>query len=240
MCGPSGQEEQLAGEQASFASTLQANYATQFGAQSSILSSLNNAMSPIVAAGPNQQGFSAQELSTLNTSALNNGAAAARNAEQSTAGALAGRGGGGSSGLMSGVDQQIKAGVASNAAGQTAGALNSIQQQDYATGRANFFQAVGGQQTLAGLYAPSQYAQNANTGTGQAFQDASSISEQQGQEEADIAGGITSVAEMGLSGGFSGLSGLFKSAPTAGNPNANVPLGALPTNTQTGSFVSLL
>lgn len=215
MCGPSKQQEQIAGQQASFAGTLQSNYATQFGAQSAILSSLNNAMSPIVAAGPNQQGYSAQELSALNAHAINTAGGAYKNAAQAVSGQLAGRGG--DSGLTSGVDAQIKGSLASSAAGNASNALNTIATQNYDVGRQNFFNAASGQRALAGLYDPTGYAGQGTGASNAAFGDATKVQDEKNQEESEIAGGIASIgmdaATFGVGaaggGGFvGGLKGL--------------------------------
>ena len=81
MCGPSGQQKSIANSQQGFFSQLQSSYAQNFGAQSAILSSLNNALEPILQGGPNQMGFSAAENAALTGSAINNAATANRNAQ---------------------------------------------------------------------------------------------------------------------------------------------------------------
>lgn len=210
-CGPSNQEKSLAGQQASFSSLLSSNYQQQFANQSDILSSLNHAMSPIVSAGPNQQGFSGAELADLNTRAINNTGAAYRNAAQATGANLAGRSNlglpGGSSGLISGVDKQIRGAQASQAAGQLAGEQNEIGLKNYETGRENFFNAASGQRALAGLYNPTGYAGEATGANAQAFGQADKISNEENQKSASILGGITSLATDALTFGAGGLAG---------------------------------
>ena len=114
MCGPSQEQKNLEAEQASFTATLQQDYAQTFAANQEILSTLNSVLQPIVQAGPNQQGFSAQENSALNSQAINSTA----QGYQQTADALGRQenaAGGGTSFLPSGVNAQINAGVASAA-----------------------------------------------------------------------------------------------------------------------------
>lgn len=207
MCGPSSQQQMLAGQSQSMASEFQANFRKQFENQSSILASLNNALSPMVAAGPNQHGFSPDELAALNTKIINTGGAAARNAAQATGTALAGRGGGGDSGLESGVDQQIKATIASKAAGDIANAQNNVQLQDFETGRQNFFNAVSGQKALAGLYDPTAYGSLGLKGNETAFGEATKVQDMKNQKEAAIAGGITSLATGALTFGMGAVQG---------------------------------
>jgi hypothetical protein len=205
MCGPSHQQEQLAGQATSFASTLQSNYNTQFSNQSDVLSKLNQTMSPILAAGPNQQGYSPQELSTLNSRAISNAGGTYKNAAQAVGGQLAGRGG--DSGLTSGVDAQIKAGLASSAAGNASNALNTIQTNNYDVGRDNFYKAAGAQQTLAKLYDPNATGDLANSEGQAAFGEVTKVQDEKNQEQQAIAGGIESIAGIALTGGAGAMGG---------------------------------
>jgi hypothetical protein len=175
-----------------------------------LIQSLNKSLSPLVATGPNQQGFSAPELASLNTAAINNSGAASRNATQAAQGALAGRGG--DSGLQSGVDQQIIGSIKSNSANQLAGAQNQIAQANYATGRANYFNGVSGLSGLAGLQ--SNKGDEAIGGNANAFKDADTISNETNAEQAAIAGGIASIGMdaatfgVGAAGGGGFMGGL--------------------------------
>lgn len=206
-CGPSSQEQGLAASQNSFSSLLSSDFQQQFASQNSVLNNINAAMNPIVAAGPNQQGFSSAELADLNTKAINNSGAANRNAAQAASSQLAGRGGGGSSGLESGVDKQIRGSIASQQAGNLANTENNIDTQNYETGRQNFFNAAAGQRALAGLYNPSSYAGDANQAESSAFGQADKISDEENQKSAAIEGGITSLAMDAATFGAGGLAG---------------------------------
>jgi len=220
MCGPSGAEKYSASQETSLAQMLQANFQTTFGEQQSVLKSLNNSLSPILAAGPNQQGFNAPELANLNTTAINASGAAARNAEQAAGNALAGRGGGGSSGLESGVDQQIKAGIASTATGQLAAQQNQIQAANYATGRQNFFNAVNGENAIAGQYNPSSYGGEASNANQAAFTMADKIQQEAAQAQAEEISGITSLAMDAGGAILGGISGVQNSPAGASQPGA--------------------
>jgi hypothetical protein len=217
MCGPSGSSEQLAGSADSLASIANANYNQRFADQSALLGGLSNVLTPISQAGPSQQGFSAGQLATLNTQAIDSTGAAAKNAAQATQGALAGRGG--SSGLQSGVDAQILAGQKSAAAGQLAGQQLGIQQANYQQGNQNWQQANAGLLALGQQYNPAAFGQQAQSANSNAFQEADQIQQEKNQEQADIAGGITSLAVDaatfgagaagggGFAGGLSALKG---------------------------------
>jgi hypothetical protein len=163
-------------------------------------------------AGPNQTGFSAQEDAALNTNAIDTTGAAAANVERTIGNETAGRNDSGNL-PESGVDQGLKENAASAAAGQTASEELGITEADYATGRANFNAATSAEEGVAGQYGSgaSSTMSGANEANKNAFGEESEITQQQDQEEADIAGGVTSLAEAGLTGGMSlaagGLSG---------------------------------
>jgi hypothetical protein len=170
MCGPSPQQTAEAASQEAFAQTLQANYNTNFANNEAILGHLTNVLTPIAEAGPNQQGFSAGEKATLNTNAIDTTGANYNNAARAVQGQLSGRGTPG--GPQSGVDQQINASIASQAAGQASTEENQIEQADYATGRANFNNAVSGLGGVAAQYNPNGSASVANSGASAAYSEA--------------------------------------------------------------------
>lgn len=196
MCfgGPSASEKNLAGNEASLADQLHSDYQTQFAGQQSTLQELsgmlnNNTVLP---------GWSPPELAAVNTQTIDSNAAAARNATQAanTVGAAKG----GSSGLTSGVQQQIDAGIASSAANSLASQQSQITQADYAQGQINKQQTESGLETLAGIQAPVSYA-NAATGANQAgFSEASTIEQQQQQAQASELGLVTSLAGAAVPG----------------------------------------
>jgi len=196
MCGPSGDEKSLQASSEGFASTLQKNYGELFKGMSDVLGSISKTFTPIVAAGPSQRGFSPEESAALQTQAVTSSAAAARNAEQAARSFGAGQGGGGTSGLTSGIQQQIEAGIASQGAQAEASKLGQIEAADWQTGRENYWKAAGGLQALGTQYAGA--ASGAQGGAinenAQAFGQADTIQQQQNQEQAAIASGITGLA----------------------------------------------
>jgi hypothetical protein len=218
-CGPSKAEKDQAAASASFSKTLQSNYATRFGQQSDVLSAINRAMSPILAAGPSQRGFSAEERAALNTAAINNAGAASRNAQQAAANFGAGQGGGGT-GIISGVQRQIEGSIASSAANQLAGAENQITQADYAQGNQNYWKAQGGMEQLSQGYSPNAAMSGSIEQGKEAFGQAKDVYAQQQQEDQAIAGGITSLASMAAGGIGGGISGVANSAAGASQPAA--------------------
>lgn len=222
MCGPTDQEKQLQGQSQSFATMLQGNYGTLFGQQQNVLNSINKSLSPVLAAGPSQQGFSAQEKAALNTQAINSAGAASRSAQQATANFGAGQGGGSGSGLISGVQKQLQSAVASQSAGQLASAQNQITQADYAQGNTNYWKAQGGMNQLAEGLSPNSAQGGAITENQSSFGQANQIQQQQAQEDQAIAGGIAGlamdVALPGVGGAISGgsMGGGFSGALQGG------------------------
>src|ERR1700676_4802870 len=116
--GPSSAEQSIATNEQSLGQTLGDAFHEQFGQQEGVLGNLNQQLTPIANLGPSQQGFSPQELAAMNSAAINNAGAAARNAQQQTGAILAGEGGGGTSGLTSGIEAQIRGSEASAAANE--------------------------------------------------------------------------------------------------------------------------
>jgi hypothetical protein len=212
--GPSKQEEGIANSAQSFSNTLQANYGQAFGEQQDTLKNLNAEIQKIET-GQTGQGFGAEELAAKNTAAINSAGAASRNAQQAIGNFSAGQGGGGSSGIISGVQEQLRAGAASSSANELADAQNKIVQQNYAQGRINAAQTVGGLESLAGQYGgeASSSMGGAISEGGQAFGEANKIQEQKGQMMSEIGGLIKS--GVGIASG--GLSSLISQI----NPNAD-------------------
>lgn len=208
MCGPSGGQTALSQEQADFYKELQGSYATEFAGQSAILSSLNAAFTPILNAGPNQQGFSAAENATLNTQAMNTTSRNYQNAARAVGSQLAARGGGNAY-LPSGVNAGIDASIASAAAGQLSAEESQITQANYAQGRQNFFNAAGALSGEASLMNPTQYAGQATGAGGAAFQSATDIYNQ-GNAWQGLLGGVLGGALGSFGTGIGG--GLAKKA----------------------------
>lgn len=163
-CGASAAQNQLAGEQAAFYQELSQNYSTVFPEQQQILSALTSEFSPILAAGPSQQGFSPQQLTSLQTEASDTTAQAAQQADVALGAKEAAQGGGA---IPSGANLQLEAGLLSSAAQENAGLQNQITQEDYATGRENFLTAASALSGTASLENPNSFA-SAATQSGEA------------------------------------------------------------------------
>lgn len=223
ICGPSQQEKDLAAQEASFDKVLQSNYSQTFAANQEILSTLNGVLQPIVQAGPNQQGYNGQELSALNTQAIDSNARGVQQTEEA-AGRQENAQGGGTQLLPSGVNAQIDAGI------QSAGELNlsnqelGITQSNYATGHQNWQNALAGEQAVASGEQPLGYASATNNANSSAFSEADKISTESNQEWSNILGDVLGVATGGISTAIGSLFGGNKQAAPY-SPGTNLIYG---------------
>ena len=216
MCGPSGSQEAIAGNEASLATTLQQDLGSRYAGQTTTLNSLNNILNN-VQQGKLLPGFSGQTLAALNTSAIDTTAGNFANAQREANDTNAGRGG--NSGLQPGTVAQENATIASNAAGQLSSQQQQIQLANQNQAEKNTAMAIGGENTLAGLQNPLGFAGATEQGQQNAFGSATQINTEQNQEQADIAGGIAGLAMDtatfgagaagggGLAGGIGALNG---------------------------------
>lgn len=206
MCGPSQQEKTAQAVQTDITSTLRANYNDYFSKQSGILDKLNGILTPIAQAGPDQQGWGADERAAINTQigeGVGNNYAKASQALNNT---LAARGGGNEM-LPTGARAALQGSLASSAANQISGEQLSATRANYDQGRANWQHAVGGLDALAGRYNPTAIGSEMSSSNSSAFNMADKISQEQNQKEAEIAGGITSLAMGGLTFGAGAMGG---------------------------------
>lgn len=203
-CGPSSSEENLQRAESGFMSQYANAFTQRYGQQTSLLNSINASLNPTVAKGPEQTGFSPEELASYNTQALNTTGANYSNAQRALNTTEASRG---DSTVESGVQQQANEALASAAAGQTSNEELGITEANYAQGRQNYNNAVGEEESLAQIENPQSFGSLTQTAQGQSFNQADTIAQQQAQEEQAIAGGITSLAGVALTGGASALAG---------------------------------
>lgn len=206
MCGPSGQEKNIQGQQQSLSTILASHFGERFGQQSQILQNLNNMLTPIAEAGPDQQGFGANELAALNTQS---GEGVGRNygkATQALQNTLAARGGGNEY-LPTGARGALQGTLASSAANEMSQEQLGITRANYAQGRSNWQMATGGLSALANQYDPMSYAGGAQKGYDSSFGMADKISQEQNQATASIVGGIASLGMDAATFGAGALEG---------------------------------
>jgi hypothetical protein len=197
MCGPSSQEQQISSAQESMGNTLQANYNTNYAAQSQDLSKLNNLLTPIANAGPSQTGFAAPELSALQTSAGETIGQNFGNAEKQLNNSLAAEGGGNDASTNFGAKSELKNTLAAQGANNLSNADTQITNANYEQGNKNWQSATSGLQALGSEYNPNAVAGAATQASGQAMQSATNNANATAQQFGEIAGGIAALGQAG-------------------------------------------
>jgi hypothetical protein len=196
--GASAGENSIANSQTNFMNTLQQDFGTAFAGQQNILNGLTKSAQSISAAGPSQFGFSAPELTALNTMATTSNAVGTRNA-MTAAGANAAATGGGAN-LPTGAQGAQNAQIAEQSGQNLSQSLLGIQEAGYNTGRQNYQNA---NQTLLGVANaenPSGLAGQANQAGSEAFNSANTIQKQNQAASpwAQVGGLVGSLAGAGL------------------------------------------
>lgn len=164
-CGASAAQSQIQDSQIAFMQQAQQQSAAVFGNASKVFNELQATFAPIIAAGPNQEGFSEQEKSNLNSQAITNVGQSYKNARAAVGNAQSAEGGGNTV-LPSGANIGVDLGLASSAANQTANELGTITENDYATGRQNYQNAVAGAAGATNTYNAATGATNAANQSG--------------------------------------------------------------------------
>lgn len=167
MCGASSQQTQIEASQQKYYDTMTQEAQQVFGESTSLFKDLTAAFEPILAAGPNQEGFSAAEKAALNTQATEGVAQNYQSAAKAIAEQQAAEGGGNEF-VPSGQNAEIKAEVAMSAAQQESAEQTNITEADYATGRSNFLTAAQELSSAAGVFNPATGISGAATSSGEA------------------------------------------------------------------------
>lgn len=215
--GASQQQNDLNASQTQFYNTMTNDYNQQFANQSSILSSLTNALSPTVAAGANQYGYSTGQTNALNSTAIQGTAQSYNNAQKSLQNQQAVQGGGNAY-LPSGVAAQNSATLAASGANQTSSELLGIQNAGYAQGNQNYNNAISALGGVASQYNPTGYS-GAATGAGSsAASEANTITtENNAASPWSTIGGVLGGVASGVTKGITGDLGTAASTVGSGN-----------------------
>jgi hypothetical protein len=218
-CGASDSQKQIGASQQTFMTQVQSQAGAVFGNSSSVFNDLMKTFAPTVAAGPNQQGFSAAENSNLNSQAITQTGQAYKNAKAAVGNAQSSVNGGNVS-LPSGAQIGQDVNLASSAANQTANELGQITQQNYATGRQNYELAAAGLSGATNTFNTASGMDNSANSAGEAAaKTANDISTQNQSWMQAVAGGLGAVAGDVATGGMANLGkgvGFF-------GQNANAP-----------------
>jgi hypothetical protein len=199
MCGGSSStQNEINQQQLQFYQNLNTQYNTVFGQNQAITGALTSAFTPILNAGPGQQGYTPQELQSLNTSSSENIATNYAQAQKATAQILAARGGGNDL-LPSSVDANLLAQNTNLAAAQRASSQNQITQASYNQGNQNWLTAANVLGSTAGLLSPTSYASQVTGAGTAAATEANSINTANNSLWNAAIGSLSSVAGKGAS-----------------------------------------
>lgn len=166
-CGPTGGQKGALAQDQAFQQALNQDYGQVFGENQQLMKGLTTNLNGIISAGPGQQGYSAPELATMNSQAIN--AAAAGNQKLQTEIGEQGAKGMSTPGVESGVEQAERAAAATGVDTALSNQEANITQQNYATGRQNYEAAVGQEEAAPGAFEnPSTSLAGAVTGANQA------------------------------------------------------------------------
>jgi hypothetical protein len=157
MCGSNKQQDETYQEQAKMTKTLSDAYASAYSNNQNILGALTKVFTPILNAGPMQQGMSPEALASQNTMASENIAKSYAQAQKAT-GDILGAQGGGNAFLPSGTNAALMARQANASASDLAAAKNAITQQNYQMGYQNWQNAAGALNNIASQYNPLGYS----------------------------------------------------------------------------------
>jgi hypothetical protein len=202
-CGASKQQGQIEQTQQSYYNTLINQAQTEFGNASQIFNDLTSSFEPILAQGPNQNGYSEAELANLNSQAITQTGQAYRNAAQA-AGERTAAAGGGSQVLPSGAAAGINANIATAGAAQTASQLADIRNTSAALGRQNWLAAAGVLGGAPGVFGTSTGASNAATSGGNAAANTANQISQANSSWENLVGGVLGGVASGVTGGLMG------------------------------------
>ena len=199
MCGSNQNQQDITDEQQAFYKTLNDQYNTVFGQNQAITGALTSIFTPILQAGPGQQGFSAAQDTAMRTQNTENVATDYAQAQRATAQVLAAKGGGNTF-LPSSTTANILAGNANAAAATRAQGENQITQQNYQQGYQNWQTAANVLGSTAGLLNPTGYAGVANTAGQNASTSATALATSQFAPWGAAIGALGSVAGAAAGG----------------------------------------
>ena len=203
-CGATQQQKDIGASQQQFYQTLQGQLSAVFGDSSSVFSDLMATYAPIVAAGPNQTGFSAAEDANLRSQAITGTGTAYEHDSQAVGENIAAQGGGNVPGLVSGTNIGTNLSLAESAANQTSGELSQITEANYAQGRQNWLSATQGLAGAPSVFNPATGVASAtNTAGENAANTANQIAQQNNSWINAVAGLGGAIGGAAINAGFS-------------------------------------
>lgn len=225
-CGATAAQTSAQQQQSAFSQQLSQQATQVFGNSSSVFNDLVSTFAPTVAAGPNQQGFSAAENANLQSQAITSSGQAYQNAKQAVGEAQSAQGGGNTGDVSTGSTTGTDLGIATSAAQNTANELGQINEANYQTGRQNYDTAVSGLEQAPNVFNASTSLDNATTGSQEgAANTANQIATQNNSWVQAVTGALGGIAGATITGGMKNLgsgAGFFGGSNNGGS-SANTP-----------------
>jgi len=193
MCGPSASQNQIEATQSAFYSQLTQEYDTIFGQDQSVLAALTKSFEPVLAAGPNQEGFSGAEKTALESEATTGVGENYANAQKALA-VQQGTEGGGNAYIPSGAKEEQRAQLAESAAQVQSGEQLGIEQADYAQGLQDYQFAANELGGVASQLNPAGFANSATGAGGAAASTANQIAQANDSWMNLVGGGLGAAA----------------------------------------------
>lgn len=166
MCGSTGAQQTLQEEQMQFYQQAMQMTQEQYQNQQAIYAPMTKQFQSIFDKGPNQQGFSDEELNTLRAGAVEGTAENYKQAATAVGESLAAEGGGNSL-VSTGAQDQIRQEVANSAAQEESRQQTQITEANYNQGYQEWLASAGGLEAIATGQNPLGF-ENAATGAGSA------------------------------------------------------------------------
>ena len=149
--GPSGGDKEINNMTGKAYGTAIDQAKAEFGDANKVFNDILQSTAPIVAAGPEQTGFSAQQEAAINANTVDTTAAQYKNAATAVRSEI-GAQGGGNIALPSGVNIATEEALAEAGAQQVSSGLRANLQNDYAAGNENWKFAEGALSKAPGVF----------------------------------------------------------------------------------------
>jgi len=201
MCGPSAAQTTSDQELQQLQATSLQEAQTTFGEDQGILAQLTPIYSAIAAKGPNQKGFSDEELENLNSQAVEGTAENYQQGARAVNEQLAGEGGGANP-LPSGAQDEMKQQVANSAAQNESNEETGILGSDYAQGYNEFTNASNGLLAVGSQENPLGFEGGATSAGNAAANEANTLEQQSTSWLTPILGAVGSIGGGWAQGGF--------------------------------------
>lgn len=200
MCGATGAESKIQAEDIATLQQYDQEQQQQYARQTELYAKVNSVLQPILAAGPNQRGFSDEERNNLNAQAVEGTAENYQAAARAVNEHLAAQGGGNTP-ITTGGAAQLQAEVAQSAVQQESKQESDITSADYEQGYREFENAETGEMAIAAGENPLGYMSAVTNQENAAGNEANQIAQQNNSWVNALIGAAGSIGE-GAAMGF--------------------------------------